>query len=109
MESKFYVPILKSKSGEFMALSKLNSRAKKSIAPLFEVTPLEWDHSEQKKPKTLDDHLTSFCKKFITKWGSEGEGDGLFSKPESIDVARFGHVYVADTSNNNVQLFVPNN
>jgi hypothetical protein len=46
---------------------------------------------------------------FITKWGSEGEGDGQFSKPESIDVDRFGHVYVADTSNNDVQLFVLNN
>ena len=46
---------------------------------------------------------------FITKWGSEGEEDGLFSKPESIDVDSFGHVYVADTSNNNVQVFVPNN
>jgi len=40
---------------------------------------------------------------FVTKWGSEGEGDGQFSKPESIDVDRFGLVYVADTSNNNVQ------
>jgi DNA-binding beta-propeller fold protein YncE len=45
----------------------------------------------------------------ITMWGSEGSGDGQFSMPESIDVDPSGLVYVADTSNNNVQAFTPNN
>jgi tripartite motif-containing protein 71 len=45
---------------------------------------------------------------FIAKWGSEGEGDGQFSKPESIAVDDVGHVYVADTTINSVQMFVPN-
>jgi hypothetical protein len=71
MENNFYLPILKSKSGEFIALSKLGQRAKKKIVPLFEITPLEWDHTERKKPKTLEDHIQSFCKKFLTKWDSE--------------------------------------
>jgi NHL repeat len=30
-------------------------------------------------------------------------------KPESIEVDPFGHVYVADTSNNNVQSFISDN
>ena len=71
MENNFYLPILKSKSGEFTALSKLGPTAKKKITPLFEVTPLEWDHSQQAKPKTLDDHLMAFCKKFRSKWASD--------------------------------------
>jgi DNA-binding beta-propeller fold protein YncE len=45
---------------------------------------------------------------FITKWGSEGSGDGQFSKPESITVDSLGYIYVADTDNNNVQLFISN-
>jgi DNA-binding beta-propeller fold protein YncE len=45
---------------------------------------------------------------FITKWGNEGSGDGQFLKPESITVDSLGHVYVADTVNNNVQLFISN-
>jgi len=45
----------------------------------------------------------------ISMWGSEGSGDGQFSMPESIDVDPSGLVYVADTSNNNVQAFTPNN
>ena len=46
---------------------------------------------------------------FIAKWGSEGDGKGQFSAPESIDIDSAGHVYVADTTNNNVQVFVPRN
>jgi len=45
---------------------------------------------------------------FITKWGNEGSSDGQFLKPESITVDSLGHVYVADTINNNVQLFISN-
>jgi len=71
MDTNFYLPILKSKFGEFTALSKLNNNSRKKIVPLFEITPLEWDHGDQKKPKSLDDHLKSFCKKFITKWASD--------------------------------------
>jgi hypothetical protein len=41
--------------------------------------------------------------------GSKGNGDGQFIKPESIDLDTYGKVYVADTSNNNVQLFIPHN
>jgi hypothetical protein len=70
MKSEFYLPILKSKLGEFTALSKLNHSQKEAIAPLFEITPLEWDQTERKVPRTLHDHLDSFCKKISTKWPS---------------------------------------
>lgn len=69
MKSIFYLPILKSKQGEFAALSKLNLDSKKMIVPLFEVTPLEWDQTERKIPRSLNDHLKSFCKKF-NMWGN---------------------------------------
>ena len=45
---------------------------------------------------------------FISKFGGEGTGPGQFIKPESITIDSTGRVYVADTTNNNVQLFVPN-
>lgn len=68
METKFYLPVLKSKLGEFTALSHLKPEQISKIVPLFEITPLEWDQAERKIPRTLDDHLDSFCKKFIAKW-----------------------------------------
>lgn len=62
------MPILKSKLGEFTALGNLGEEWKDSIVPLFEITPLEWDQAERKVPRTLNDHLDSFCKKLLKKW-----------------------------------------
>jgi sugar lactone lactonase YvrE len=42
---------------------------------------------------------------FITKWGSEGAGDGQFGGLESLDVDSEGNVYVADSGNERVQKF----
>ena len=43
---------------------------------------------------------------FISKWDSEGSGDGQLSRPHSIDVdSNSGHLYVADSGNNRVQKF----
>ena len=36
---------------------------------------------------------------FIASWGSDGIGDGQFSKSEGLDVDADGYVYVADTGN----------
>ena len=45
---------------------------------------------------------------FITEWGEDGEGEGQFSMPEGLAIDSVsGKVYVSDTSNNNVQVFVP--
>jgi hypothetical protein len=43
---------------------------------------------------------------FIAAWGITGDGDGQFSEPEGIDLDNSGHIYVADTGNNCVGLFV---
>ena len=42
---------------------------------------------------------------FITKWGSEGDGDGEFDNPQSIAIDGQGNVYVADANNNRIQKF----
>jgi DNA-binding beta-propeller fold protein YncE len=46
---------------------------------------------------------------FVAKWGSQGDAEGELQKPESIEVDSDGQVYVADTTNNNVQLFIQDN
>ncbi len=66
--TQFYVPILKSKVGEFDALSKLPEIQKPLIHPLFDVTPMEWDHAYLTKPKTLKEHLQKFCNKALKGW-----------------------------------------
>ncbi|HVZ55781.1 MAG TPA: hypothetical protein VG870_03900, partial [Chitinophagaceae bacterium] len=69
MNNKFYMPVMKSKHGEFLALSKLRDPVKKNVIPLLEVTPLEWS-AEGKKPKTIEDHLDLFCKRYAQNWNT---------------------------------------
>jgi hypothetical protein len=42
---------------------------------------------------------------FVTKWGSEGIGDGQFNYPRAIAADSNGFVYVADRKGNHVQKF----
>jgi hypothetical protein len=42
---------------------------------------------------------------FLTKWGSEGTGDGQFDGPIGIGVDEIGNVFITDTNNNRIQKF----
>jgi len=42
---------------------------------------------------------------FVSKWGTEGTGDGQFNEPAGVAVAADGSVYVADFANHRVQKF----
>jgi Beta protein len=69
MTSKFYLPIVKSKQGEFDALSLLNPNVKGLVMPLVEIAKMEFDNAENAKPKTIEKHLDTICKRIATKWG----------------------------------------
>ncbi|MGH9986503.1 MAG: 6-bladed beta-propeller [Nitrososphaeraceae archaeon] len=46
---------------------------------------------------------------FITKWGGRGTGNGKFLGPASIAVDNNGtRVYIADSGNSRVQVFIAN-
>jgi len=51
-------------------------------------------------------HAESY--KFVTKWGSYGNGAGQFHYPRAIVATSSGYIYVADSGNNRVQEFNSN-
>ena len=42
---------------------------------------------------------------FLTTWGGEGKGPGEFNQPHAVIVDRAGLVYIADRSNQRIQVF----
>lgn len=42
---------------------------------------------------------------FATKFGGKGQGDGLMLFPAGVAVDKKGHLYVADTFNDRIQVF----
>jgi len=45
---------------------------------------------------------------FVTKWGSNGVGDGQFDEPYGVAIDSSGYVYVGDHKNNRIQKFTSN-
>ncbi len=45
---------------------------------------------------------------YLKKWGSQGSGNGEFTKPSDITVDNSGKVYVVDSYNNRIQKFTSN-
>ncbi|MDB5250670.1 MAG: hypothetical protein JWQ40_5064 [Segetibacter sp.] len=69
MINRFYMPILKTKQGEFNALFSLNLNIQGYVVPLIEVAEIEFDNEENKTPKTIEEHLNTITKRIVNKWG----------------------------------------
>lgn len=65
-----YVPVLKWRQGEYLALSRLMDGDKDWVTPLLEVTPPEFDFETNTVKKTLDQQLAPFAKRLHASWGS---------------------------------------
>ena len=44
---------------------------------------------------------------FVTKWGTQGTGDGEFNYPDGVSVASDSSVYVSEAEGNRIQKFSP--
>lgn len=70
---KNYIPCLRWKVGEYQAVLKLSQSSHSSIFPIFEVSEFgndrEYDFERRKRPKTLDEHLSTFTTNIKRKWG----------------------------------------
>jgi len=69
-QGKSYIPCIRWKQGEYLALERLSPKARSSILPLFEVAEIGFDFEKQKENKSIDEHLSTFAKRVKKKWGT---------------------------------------
>lgn len=65
-----YVPILKWRQGEYLALDRLDDSVKDGVFPFVEIPPIEWDFENETHAKDLDEHLEPFSRRLDAKWKS---------------------------------------
>lgn len=63
-----YVPILKFRQGEYLAMGRSTIAIKKWMTPLFELPTEPWDFEEERPSKTMDQHLSQFGKRLSRNW-----------------------------------------
>ena len=71
MPVKNYVPILRPKQGEVLAIRELSEVAQKRITPFFDVHRVQIKNG--KKEKSLDEHLDSIIERICENWPSKRE------------------------------------
>lgn len=64
-----YMPVLKWRQGEYLALDRLEESVKDQVIPLVEIPPIEWDFEKGRLAKTIDQHLEPFSRRVQKKWG----------------------------------------
>ncbi|VVE77435.1 beta family protein [Pandoraea sputorum] len=69
-EKNHYVPVLKWRQGEYMALSRLDNLIKDNVTPLLEIPTEAWDFEADAPAKSIDDHLAKFGGRLKQKWGA---------------------------------------
>lgn len=65
-----YVPILKWKRGEQIALEHLDDETKEKIVPLIEIPPIEYDYINERPKKTITQHILNVPSQINTHFGN---------------------------------------
>lgn len=68
-DHKHYVPCLRWKQGEYMAMAALSAASRERATPLIEVPEIGFDFETWSDKKTLDEHIKPFGKRVEDKWG----------------------------------------
>lgn len=68
-DHRHYVPCLRWKQGEYMAIAALSAASRKRVVPLIEVPEIGFDFETWSNKKTLDEHIKPFGKRVADKWG----------------------------------------
>jgi hypothetical protein len=70
-DHKHYVPAIKWRQGEYLALQELSAAQKQWITPLVDVAPIPWDFENETPAKSIDEHLARMPEQMVTSWGTD--------------------------------------
>lgn len=65
-----YVPCLRWKQGEYLAVQQLSETARATITPLIEVPEMPFDFETWTASRTIDEHLRPLARRVKEKWGT---------------------------------------
>ncbi|MGB0399975.1 MULTISPECIES: beta family protein [Stenotrophomonas] len=68
MEKPMYMPILKWRQGEYLAVGRASEGVKDWIHPLFEIPIEQWDFENEAPAKSLDEHLKNVGNRLAKNW-----------------------------------------
>jgi hypothetical protein len=67
--SKHYVPAIRWRQGEYLALQELTDAQRRRMTPLVDIPPVPWDYEEDAPSKTIDQHLARVPDQMERAWG----------------------------------------
>jgi len=70
-DHRHYVPCLRWKQGEYLAVFQLPPTTRRMFTPLIEVPEIGYDFEKGTRSKTIDQHLAPFTKRVLQKWGRQ--------------------------------------
>ncbi len=70
-QGKYYIPCLRWKQGEYLAIEHLPLNTKNLIMPLIEIPEIGYDFQENKEVRSIEEHLNLFTKRVNDKWGHD--------------------------------------
>lgn len=70
-DHRHYVPCLRWKQGEYLAVFNLPPTTRRMFTPLIEVPEIGFDFEKGTITKTIDKHLAPFTKRILQKWGRQ--------------------------------------
>ena len=68
LTSDMYVPALRWRQGEYQALLRLSSAAKRRIVPFITIPEVEFDFEEWRPKKSVQEHVHPFAARYRAKW-----------------------------------------
>lgn len=66
-----YVPVLKWRQGEYLALARMSDALRQRMTPLLEIPAEAWDYETERPQKSIDEHIGLFGRRLMATWGGQ--------------------------------------